>query len=63
MTEVELAHAKRTDQIYRFWRRYLSKYHPEILEKISVGALTPEQILEKAEKMLPELYNKSNDDS
>lgn len=44
-------HAKRTDAIYRFWRRYLSKFYPEIMEKISCELLTPEQILEKEKRL------------
>lgn len=50
-------HANRTDAIYRFWRRYLAKYHPEVLEKIAVEALTAEEITQKAQKMLPEEYS------
>jgi DnaJ-domain-containing protein 1 len=52
-------HADRVDQIYRFWRRYLGKYHPDILKKINVETLTPDQITKKAKELLPKEYDNS----
>lgn len=53
MTDKEkLERYDRLDAIYRFWRRYLAKFHPEIREKIGVEMLTAEQIKQKEEELV-----------
>lgn len=53
MTDKEkLQRYPRLDAIYRFWRRYLGKFHPEIYKEISVELLLAEEIIKKEREMV-----------